>query len=134
MTANLDLAKERGLSEEEILQINELHQALEYYTDLFIKVPWNQKAEDIIHNLEFTAQRLWKFPEDKRFHTWAPRYAFLCNWFGRTFKCLDTGETITLGKDIHPKQFISFGKCAIDLGVLNGYSRKIGNIQEILSC
>lgn len=133
MAANLELAKERGLSEEDISKINELHEALEYYTDLFIKVPWNQKAEDIIHNLEFAAQRLWKFPGDKRFHTWAPRYAFLCNWFGRSFKCLDTGETITLGKDIYPKQFISFGKCAIDLGVLNGYSRKIGNIQEILS-
>lgn len=134
MTANLELAKERGLSEEEIVEVNKLHNHLEALIDYSISKSWSKEIEDAIHEMENSLQRLWKFPEDKRFHTWAPRYAFLCTWFGRTFKCLDTGETITLGKDIRPKQFISFGKCAIDLGVLNGYSRKIGNIQEILSC
>jgi hypothetical protein len=131
MSANLELAKERGLSDEDIFEINKLHEHLEALIGYSIAADWSKEVEDAIHEFEFQLQRLWKFTEDKRFHTWAPRYAFLCQWFGRSFRCLDTGETITLGKDIHPKQFISFGNCAIDLGVLNCYSRKIGNIQEI---
>lgn len=131
MTANRQLAEARGISTEDIETIDKLHIKLEKLLDTSSLGVFNPSIFDEIELLENEAQRLWKFPEDKRFHTWAPRYAFLCNWFGRTFRCLDTGETITLGKDIYPKQFISFGKCAIDLGVLNGYSRKIGNIQEI---
>lgn len=131
MSVNLELAKERGLSKEDIQEINKWHELIDYYMELFVGKPWKQEVQDILHNAEYQLQNLWKFPQYKSYHRYAPRYAFLCTWVGRTFKCLDTGETITLGKDIYPKQLISFGKCAIDLGVLNGYSRKIGNIQEI---
>lgn len=131
MTANRELAEARGLSEYQIQEIDRLHVHLDKTMDYFIDQGWTQSREDEIHDIEYLLQQAWGFPKDCGYHRYAPQYAFVCQWYNRTLRCVETGEEITLGKDIHPKQFISFGKCAIDLGVLNGYSRKIGNIEEI---
>ena len=50
-------------------------------------------------------------------------------WMGRTFKCNDTGETMTIPDDVKPKQFFKFGDCFIDVG--DGmYSRAGGDFIE----
>lgn len=131
MTCNRQLALERGLSEESILEIDRIHSYLGALINTWIECPYSEELEEEIHELEFKLQALWGFPQDDRYHRWASEYNFMCQWYGRSFKCAKTGETITLGKDIYPKQFISFGKCAIDLGVPYGYSRKIGEMIEI---
>lgn len=52
-------------------------------------------------------------------------------WIGRKFRCKLTGEVLELTKDnVHPKAFLSFGECFIDLG--DGYySRAGGSFEEI---
>lgn len=133
MTANRELAEHRGLCEAQIQEIDRLHEHLDKIMNYFIEQGWTQAREDEIHDIEYLLQQAWGFPKDCGYHRYAHQYAFICQWYNRTFRCVETGEEITLGKDIQERQYIPFGKCAIDLGVLNGYSRKIGNIQEILS-
>jgi len=52
-------------------------------------------------------------------------------WIGRSFRCSDTGITVTLTDDnVYPRAFICVGNGFIDLG--DGvYCRYGGNIQEI---
>ena len=54
-------------------------------------------------------------------------------WIGRKFRCKLTGEVLELTKDnVHPKAFLSFGECSIDLG--DGYyTRTNGSFEEIHS-
>lgn len=130
MTANLELAKERGISKEDILQINAIHEQIERIIDKRCGMGFNTVVFKMITNCEYNLQRLWKFEPDDNYHTYAPRYKFLCNWCGRTFKCVETGAVITLGKDIYPKQYITFVNCAVDLGN-EAYSRRIGNMEEV---
>lgn len=131
MTANRELAEQRGLSEYQTQAIDRLHEHLDKTMDYFIEQGWAQAREDEIHDIEYLLQGAWGFPKDCGYHSYAHQYAFVCQWYGRTFKCVETGNQITLGKDIQERQYIPFGNCAIDLGVLNGYSRFIGNIEEI---
>ncbi len=131
MTANRELAEQRGLSEYQIQEIDHLHERLDKIMDYFIEQGWTQAREDEIHDVENLLQRAWGFPIDCKYHRYAHQYAFICTWYKRTFRCVETGATITFGKDIYERQYIPFGNCAIDLGVLNGYSRGIGNMEEI---
>lgn len=131
MSANRELAEQRGLSEYQIQEIDRLHEHLDKTMDYFIEQSWTQAREDEIQDIEYRLQEAWNFPKDCGYHRYAHQYAFVCQWYGRTFKCVETGNQITMGKDVHERQYIPFGKCAIDLGVLNGYSRRIGNMEEI---
>lgn len=131
MTVNRELAEQRGLSEYQIQEIDRLHEHLDRTMDYFIEQGWTQAREDEIHDIEYLLQQAWCFPKDCGYHRYAHQYAFVCQWYGRTFKCVETGNKITLGKDVQERQYIPFGNCAIDLGILNGYSRFIGNIEEI---
>lgn len=131
MTASRELAEQRGLDEHQIQEIDHLHEHLDKTMDYFVEQGWTQAREDEIHDIEYRLQEAWNFPKDCGYHRYAHQYAFVCQWYGRTFKCVGTGNQITLGKDIQERQYISFGNCAVDLGVLNGYSRFIGNMEEI---
>ncbi len=57
---------------------------------------------------------------------------FKSRWLGRSFRCLETGQVVTLTSDlIHPRALIPIGNGAIDLG--DGfYSRKVGKIEEVI--
>lgn len=52
------------------------------------------------------------------------------NWGGRTFKCLDTGEEVTLPDTIYRGQFFKVGDGFVDVGD-EYYSRWGGSIIEI---
>ena len=52
------------------------------------------------------------------------------DWIGRTFRCKDTGETLTIPEDVHEAQFFSFGDCFVDVG-RGYYARFGGNIEEV---
>ncbi len=51
-------------------------------------------------------------------------------WAGRKYRCMDTGEELTIPHDVRPKQFFAFGECFVDVG--DGYyGRMGGNLEEI---
>lgn len=130
MSANRKLAEQRGLSEYQIQEIDHLHEHLDKTMDYFIEQGWTQAREDEIHDIEYLLQQAWGFPKDCGYHKYAPRYNFICKWYGRTFKCKETGAEITLDKTVYPGQYIPFGECAIDLGN-EYYSRMIGSAEEV---
>ena len=88
MTANRELAKKQGLSEDDIIAINTVHQRME----AFLKRPGmyaNPKdCPDVVTAFETVLQALWYFPLDKKFH----RYQFELN--GCTCPCLDNAERV----------------------------------------
>ena len=57
---------------------------------------------------------------------------WLDKWKGRTFKCVLTGEILTIPDDVRPRQFFSFGECFLDIGDGCTY-RKGGHFTEIIS-
>lgn len=56
-------------------------------------------------------------------------YDFQKEWAGRTFRCLETGETLVIPDDVKRRQFFTFGECFVDVG--DGfYARFGGNMVE----
>ena len=54
---------------------------------------------------------------------------FQKEWAGRTFRCLETGETLVIPNDVRRRQFFTFGECFVDVG--DGfYARFGGNMVE----
>lgn len=130
MTINMQLAKEMGLSQETIEHINSIHDKLE---DLLSKVSegFNQNRYETIEAYEYTLQELWGFPQDPSYHTWKKRYEFKCQWANRTFRCKDTSVEFTIPEGIEEGAFFIIGKGFLDVGRLNAYSRRGGNLEEI---
>ena len=135
MTANRTLAKQRGLSEQAIQYIDQLHDLLEKLIASYTLDVDYQEALELVESVEFDLQRLWKFSEDRRYHTWrrklAQRWMDL-TWAHRAFRCNETGITrkLNLG-DISERCLLRVGDGFIDLGVAGGYHRIVGNITEI---
>ena len=128
---NKELALERGLSQYEIEAIEVIHEKLYKWLALASVEDFNQYVYDKIEAYEYEAQGLWGFPQSGRYHTWKCLYEFRCDWVGRVFKCLDTGETFTIPNDVQERGYFQVGNGAIDCGRLKAYSRVIGNIVEI---
>lgn len=131
MTANPALIAQRGISKVNEKLITEGHDTIHDIFDKRLGIPFSQAIFDRITEVELELQKLWGFPQDTRFHTHAPLYKFITTWAGRTFKCNQTGVEMTLGVDLHYRQYIPIGNCAIDLGMPNSYHRMIGDISEI---
>lgn len=135
MTCNLELAKARNISRENIEAIDALHEMLgKLIASYTLEIPY-EEARDLVRSVEFTLQRLWKFPEDSSYHSWADVLAdkhLELIWAGRTFECQTTGKRRTLTKhDTHERNFIAIGACNIDFGVAGSYHRVLGNLVEI---
>lgn len=136
MTANLELAKHRGISQENIEAINNLHELLERLISSYtLKVDY-QEARDLVRSVEFTLQRLWGFSDDSLYHTWYKKLNqrhLELTWIGRTFKDMDSGtqRTIRERHDIRERTIFYVGMGFIDFGVAGGYHRIVGNIVEI---
>ncbi len=133
---NMELAKQRGISQENIQAINTLHTLLERLIQSYtLDVPY-QEARDLVRSAEFTLQRLWQFSVDERYHTWYKRleYRYLeLKYAGKTFKCTATGHTKTIEEcQCFPKSFIVIGDSALDMGVPGSYHRMIGNLVEVV--
>lgn len=134
MTACLALAAERGLREEEIREINFIHSDVEVITARGLSGELSEEAAiEMLTDSDYQLQELWGFSKDANFHTYAKSFLFKRQWVGRTFKCLVTGETLTLQKGmVHERAFIPIGGCYLDLGRLDAYSRIVGDIVEVL--
>ena len=52
-------------------------------------------------------------------------------WAGRTFRCIETGQTFTIPDNVQECDFFAFGKCFIDVGRVNFYCRFGGKFVEI---
>lgn len=63
---NLQLARERGISEADLEKLNILHEELEEIVD---DPELHDNPKERIEAIEYQLQRLWKFPEDRDFHT-----------------------------------------------------------------
>lgn len=131
MTANRELAEQRGISEEDILEIDRIHALIDKKMTEYVKEPFSQDRADEFTTLNYQLQTLWSFPQDKRYHRYAREYEFKCSFVGRTFKCADTGVEFTIPYDVQERDYFQIGNGAIDVGRLNFYSRRIGNIIEI---
>lgn len=130
MAINTKLAEERGLDQEDIELINLIHEQLEV---LINRTKYNQVVYDTIENLENALQCLWRFPQDPSYHTWKKRYEFKCQWVNRTFRCKDTGIEFTIPECVEECAFFIIGKAFLDVGRLNAYIRRGGNLEEVKS-
>lgn len=134
MACNLTLAALRGVSNEDIKQIDKTHRQLEKLLLLAHSTnseEFNNKNLEYIKQLEYTLQDLWGFGRNSDRHTWYNEYLFKCQWVGRVFECESTGEQHTIPNNIKEKAFIMIGEGYIDLGVLNGYYRRSG-VKEVV--
>lgn len=128
MTINRELAEERGLDESAIQEIESLHEKLDTLIAAWIKEPYKELRKEMIHNIEYRLQQLWGFSMDRDYHTYANLYEFRCQWAGKKYRCQETGEEFTIPDDVKERDFFTFGQCAIDVGRLNCYSRRIGRM------
>jgi len=128
---NKSLALRQGLSEEEIEDIDFIHEKLnECITENCTK-PFNQDIYNDIEESEFHLQKLWGFTQNPDYHTWKNEYKFKCDWVGRVFQCTETGKKFTIPTLVEEKDFYNIGNGYLDVGVLEGYSRWSG-VKEII--
>jgi hypothetical protein len=132
MVANSVLAKQRELSEEDIVNITSIHEKLYYIIEKRVGMGFNQAVYNEIEKLENSLQGHWGFTIDPSYHTWKKSYKFKCQWANRTFKCLDTGVLFTIPEFVKERDFFSIGAGGIDVGRLDCYSRVIGNLEEVV--
>lgn len=127
---NMQLAKARGLSDEEIEQIEYLHGRLELYLVYGCLCGYDEDLYTTIEEKEYLLQRLWGFPQDPKQHKWKHIYKFKSQWAGRTFWCVITGEEFTIPNTVKERDCFYFGKAFVDVGRLDGYSR-FSNCKEV---
>jgi hypothetical protein len=132
---NPALAAQRGISAEDTAQIDALHDSMSRLIELYTPDCGYESTSAIIRKGNKALSDLWGLEYDERYNVWNKKLDkkhFECTWSGRIYKCMDTGETVTIGEDLFERQLVPIGKGAIDLGVCNGYSRVIGNIVEVV--
>lgn len=133
MTANRELAKQRGLREEDIDYIDILHGMADYvmkmgadgnYTDTFV--------EKYLRQIEFELQSCWKFEQNETYHTYYKNYLSKKQWVNRKFKCIKTGEVLEIPWEVKETDCFFWGDgCMIDVGRAGFYSRASGDFLEI---
>ena len=135
MTCNLELAKARNISQENIKAIDALHEMLEKLIASYtLEIPY-EEARDLVRSANMTLSNLWGFTYDERYDQWTPRFEqrhMELVWVGRTFKCQDTGTVRTIeAKDIGVCRLWGCGNGVVDFGRPMAYSRTIGDLVEI---
>lgn len=133
MSANMELAKARNISESNIDHINAIHDALEKMIECYSLECDYDSVIEMFHFAEFTLQELWGFTRDARYHTWVNRLTqqhLNLMYGGRTFWCNDSKVKRTLTGPFHQGQLIGVGEGFIDINV--AYHRKVGNITELV--
>jgi len=135
MAANLELAKQRGISDQNIKKINILHDELESClneSDEYLRETDRERMFDWFTSIEYALQRAWGFVEDARYHTWIhrlhKRYREL-DYLGAVYRCNVTGVTRTISDvALHGGQLVGVGNGFIDFG---GVVRIVGNLERI---
>lgn len=132
---NMELAKQRNISQENIEAINALHELLERLISSYTLDVHYQEARDLVRSANMTLSNLWNFTYDERFDQWTPRFEqrwMELTWLGKTYECQDTGQRRTIQKEeVYQGNFIRIGNCYLDLGRAGAYHRVIGNLVEV---
>lgn len=136
MTANPDLVRQMGVSDENVRRINFIHNVLETLLnedeDYLKKVDRSDMFKHI-RDLEFALQRLWGFSQDSRYHTWRERMRKRLrevDYLGRTWRCTITGEErMVLSSDLDIGKLFGVGKGFVDFG--DGYTRVVGPLEVV---
>ncbi len=133
MTACLALAAERGIRFEQIQEIGYIHSDIEVIIARGLSGELTEEAAvEMLTQSDYDLQELWGFKKDAAFHTYPRKFRFLLCWVGRTFECTDTGERLTLTKDmVYERALIPIGVCHLDLGRLDAYHRHVGDLIEL---
>jgi len=129
---NKQLADELGISQEERVEIDRIHERLHDLMSRANLGVFNQSVHDAIEEYEYQLQSLWGFPLDESKHTWKHQYKFKCEWVGKRFRCQSTGEIFEIPETVRERDFYSWGEAYVDVGRLNCYSR-FSNCEEILT-
>lgn len=132
---NKQLADQRNISQESREAIDEMHVLLEKLIDAYsLEIPY-QEAEALVKSANKTLSDLWKFEYNERYDQWTPRLkqkAFELTWVGRSYKCSKTGVVVIITPEqAFERNLIAVGEGFVDLGVFQGYSRIVGDIEEI---
>lgn len=119
MTANLELAKERNLSIKDVIHINNIHDALELLIDTYSLECDLDTTLDLVEQAEYALQRLWKFTEDRRYHTWCRRLILKhmnLTWKGVVVECQSTKEQCVITKNQIKERFhVGCGEGFLDI-------------------
>lgn len=132
MSVNMLLAEQRGLIEENILEIDRIHDLISKLTKEWIKEPFSQDRAYKLTELDFKLQRLWGFSEDINYHRYAREYEFKCQWAGRKFKAVNSGKEFIIPDDVYETALYVIEDAFVDVGRLNCYSR-FSNVVEIVN-
>lgn len=91
---------------------------------------FNQSVYDKIEKLEFKLEQLKGDNGSVKWRMGKDYYKFKCTWIGRKFRCMKTGEELTILETVTYGSFFEFGECFIDAG--DGYYCRFGgNIEEV---
>lgn len=132
MVASRRLGAQRGIPEDVLKQIDQMHVQNEALIRklLELNAPVDQ-ARELLTYADFDLQLMWGFPMDGNLHTLFKDYMFRREWYGRKFKCMATGEVLTIPADVQEGDYFQVGYGGIDVGRAGAYSRQIGNIIEV---
>ena len=132
MTANRVLAQMQGISEDACEDIDELHEEIDKL--IYVAIT-HEDDESWVHSVlteyDNQLQKLWGWPQDESKHTLYKKYLFKKQWYGRTFKCNETGETFIIPFDVYETAFYQIGDGFVDVGRWDFYCRFSG-VTEVL--
>ena len=132
MPVNKELAISRGLSDDDIARIEDVHERIDGLMNVGIRRPgmWaEEQLEEHITALDYVLQYLWGFQMDKSRHRYLNEYRFKKQWFGRKIKCVSTGEVFTIPFEVRECDFFKVGDGFIDVGRLDAYCRMAGVVE-----
>lgn len=132
MTACRILGANRGLTEEALCRIDDMHIQNEELIRQFLKNNTPEHiAVEMLTAADYDLQLMWGFPMDRAFHTLPKQYLFRKAWYGRKFRCNDTGEEFEIPIDVYETAYYGVGNGGIDVGRYRAYHRIIGNVVEV---
>lgn len=127
MAANRFLANAKGLSEEDIQRIDDIHDHLEWFIEDAVLTDRDEPTTlKEIEKWEFLLQEIWGFPLDSSKHVWNNKYLFKKQWAFTTWECVETGESFTIPYEVEETDFYVIGNGYVDVGRFPGYYRVSG--------
>lgn len=133
MAANMELAKQQGLSTQAIMRIDTLHDALDAFIASLTLDHDEHDARAYVRDIEYDLQELWGFDQNSRYHTWvhkvSRRFREL-QYLGVVYLCKDSHETRTIGRqELECGVLVGVGRGFIDFG---GVVRIVGNLERVV--
>ena len=129
MVASRSLGKLRGVPEEDLIEIDEIHIAVEQIMKIMLNA--NLCSYDmtlaILEDFDYQLQDLWKFSRDKEMHTLCKLFLFRKDWHGRQFQCCSSGEVVVIdATKLREAECVPVGEGFVDVGRYGAYFRTVG--------